>query len=332
VSPALFVLDVGHGNCSIVALDDEAIVVDAARASTLIEFVLEQEISRVATIAVSHSDADHLRGVVGLIAAGVCKVNRILVNPDSSKGSEQWLSLMYELDERERRGEFRVELALLEGESIDFPDPDVAIAVVAPRKRLAGLGPGSTDRDGDAIVSNSVSAVVRVSYRGTGVVLLAGDLDEVGLKHLLETGQDLSARVLVFPHHGGHVSRPSSIERNAAFARELTLAVSPSLVMFSIGRGQHETPRAEIVLAVQNAAPTARISCTQLSENCAAETPTHTLTHLAPYVAAGRARRRCCAGTVRIPLDGAEIEPLALAHEEFIHVAAPTHLCRPTEL
>src|SRR5688500_15145863 len=78
----LFVLDVGHGNCAAIVYGAEAVVIDAARSDALIEFVKGNAIDTISTIAVSHSDADHLRGVVGIVAAGVCKVGRVLVNPD----------------------------------------------------------------------------------------------------------------------------------------------------------------------------------------------------------------------------------------------------------
>jgi beta-lactamase superfamily II metal-dependent hydrolase len=331
MTPELFVLDVGHGNCAILTLNREAIVIDAARTDALIEFVSQNEIQRVSTIAVSHADSDHMRGVLGLIASGVCQVDSVLVNPDASKTSEQWQGLVYELDERSRRGELRFDLSLLEGDEIEFSDPSVMVSVLAPRRRLAGLGPGSIDRDGAPIASNAASAVIRVSYKDAGVVLLPGDLDEIGLRHLLDTGQDLSARVLVFPHHGGHTSKPGSATKNAAFARALVSVVKPSLIIFSIGRGQNATPREEIVTAVQAAAPLARIACTQLSEHCAALLPTEEPTHLARQFAAGRATLKCCAGTTRVPLDGTEVHPLGDAHQRFKEVAAPTRLCGRAE-
>jgi len=93
-------------------------------------------------------------------------------------------------------------------------------------------------------------------------LLLPGDMDWVGLDNLLEACPQPNARVLVFPHHGG---TPHG-GREREFARTHVPGVKPELVLFSIGRGVHNTPRPEIVAGVRAAAPSAHVMCTQLSK------------------------------------------------------------------
>jgi competence protein ComEC len=141
-------------------------------------------------------------------------------------------------------------------------------------------------------------------------------------------GRDLRTPILVFPHHGGNVRSNASVEDNAAFTRRLCEAVQPGTVMFSLGRGRHQTPRPEIIRAVRDSGAGVRIACTQLSEACAEERPpADAFGHLAPLAARGHDYNQCCAGTLRIPLHGG-IEPDADAHEAFKAEYAPTALCR----
>ena len=47
-------------------------------------------------------------------------------------------------------------------------------------------GPGGTDLKGRRLTSNSMSVVARISYQSIPRLLLAGDIDAVGLENLLE--------------------------------------------------------------------------------------------------------------------------------------------------
>ena len=130
-------------------------------------------------------------------------------------------------------------------------------------------GVGGTDAAGRTISSNSISACIRVSHLGRCVAILPGDIDRVGVEDLLAKQVDLRAPVLVYPHHGG---RPSSAAVRASLER-LLRAVSPAVVVFSIGRGRHGTPAPETVMALRDIMPDTRIVCTQLSEHCSAAVP-----------------------------------------------------------
>jgi len=77
------------------------------------------------------------------------------------------------------------------------------VDVLGPGPYLAGKGPGSRYRSGEAITSNTISAVISVTVKGEKLALLPGDIDYIGLKDLKRQSQDLSAPILVYPHHGG---------------------------------------------------------------------------------------------------------------------------------
>lgn len=329
----LTVLDVGHGSCVLLASESELTVIDTGAGATLLEHLRSIGRTALDRVLISHADRDHVGALVGLLADDLFTVREILLNGDAFKGSELWTSINYELDAQERAAKTSVEMGVREGQS--FTSGPFSVDVLAPRLRLVGLGAGSHDREGRRLESNSLSVVCRISVGGQPLALIPGDLDETGLAHLLDQvpGPNLTAPILLFPHHGGHVSRASSVESNTRFATAFTQLVRPSTVVFSIGRGQHGTPRSEIINGIKSVAPDVNILCTQLSRLCAAElaAPGNNM-HMLSAVARGRNKGTSCAGTIVVDRDGGEwrIRPSKEAHHAFISANALTALCRPS--
>lgn len=318
-------LDVGHGNSTVLIAGEESVViVDVGRQSALSEFLLQQGITQIDSIYLSHADADHIGALTGIIATQQVSIGRVFLNGDASKETKTWDDLLYVLDRARKAGLLEASPALVAGETERLPG-DVCLRVLGPSWYLATKGAGSTHRSGGKIQTNSISAVISITVAGATLALLPGDLDGVGLADLMENGTDMRASILVYPHHGG---RPGGSTEPGLYARTLLGAVNPKLVVFSIGRGQYATPNPETVLAIRDTIPDARIVCTQLSQHCAKELPNQPATHLSQVFARGRAGRACCGGTVVVPLDDlAAVLPKATPHGEFIRTNAPTALC-----
>jgi competence protein ComEC len=157
------------------------------------------------------------------------------------------------------------------------------------------------------------------------MVLLAGDVERGCLSLWAEEGVDPAARVLVFPHHGG---KPGD-EEAAGFAVDLTRAVKPEVVVFSIHRSQYELPQPEVVEAVRRHAPGVRVVCTQLSSHCVDPVPDVARTHLSKHTAHGKLVGHCCAGTIVIDLSKEPLEllPIAGQHLRFIQELGGDPLC-----
>lgn len=223
----LCILDVGHGNCTVVdGGDGGAVVVDTATGSALSEFLKEQNIKRIRTIYLSHADEDHIAGLVGLLASNVVQVDRVVVNSDAKKETKVWDDMVYELDSKHRAGHVQFDVGLVSDDGDDLND--IEIRVLAPSRYLVTKGAGGTDRSGRTISSNSMSAVVRVSVSGRHVAVLPGDIDRVGLDDLVQRVDDAAAPVLVYPHHGGRPGRAAV----RPFVEALLDAVAPSVVVF----------------------------------------------------------------------------------------------------
>ena len=319
------ILDVGHGNSAVVTVPGWVAVIDAGPGSALLSFLREQGITAVDEMLISHADEDHIGGLIALLGAGV-RVRRIRLNSDAHQDSDIWRDLAYALDIAQRHGQIDFSPALTVNDNGLFDHQPVRIEILGPSTYLAQRGPGSTDRSGRTITTNSISAVIRVSVDGRRVVLFPGDIDQVGLDELLyDKNLNPHAEVLVFPHHGGRAGHTGV----AVFSEELSQAVKPLVVVFSIGRGRHATPLPEVVAAVRAHAPAARIACTQLSDRCAAALPKNDPTHLNPVFARGRERSHCCAGTIVISESAVvgAVLPGTAEHAAFIKTNAPSALC-----
>lgn len=323
----LSLIDVGHGNAAVMVSDDWVAVIDTGRGSSLIQFLVDHGIDRIDEVLVSHADEDHLGGLVGVLASGEFAVGRVRLNSDALKESRIWNDLAEALDDAQRRGNVDFRPSLTPSDTGQFDHGGVHIEILAPTNYLAMRGPGSDDRQGRKLTTNSVSAVVRVSVDGERLVLFASDIDQIGLDELVHVGTtDLRAAVLVFPHHGG---RPGVSVDPAAFAAQICGMVQPNCVVFSIGRGVHETPNPAVIAAIRHAVTGVRIVCTQLSEHCAADKPKDIPGHLNAAFARGRERRHCCGGTLVVDLENRDaVLPSADAHMAFIKLHAPTALCR----
>ena len=324
--PNLVILDVGHGNCAVLSDGDEAFVVDAACRETLLMYLETRGITQIAAVLISHADADHIAGVMGLLLCPSIKVERIYVNPDSIKKTEIWTDFRYTIAEVRRAKGTVVHTELTTTNSPEFSRKDYRIEVLSPTPEVAMAGVGSVDLEERSLSPNAMSAVIRILSTSGPEALLPGDIDAVGLSNLLRECPQPCARILVFPHHGG-------VPRGAdeyGFARDLCQAVKPSVVVFSIGRGKHDTPRPQIVRGVRAGAPDAYIACTQLSMHCAASLPHGADEHLGDRPSRGRVSNSCCAGSIEFSLGAEPLshEPSAEAHSRFIEMAASSALCR----
>jgi competence protein ComEC len=81
--------------------------------------------------------------------------------------------------------------------------PDMVLEVLHPPAGFSASG------------ENDRSLALRLVWRGRGMALLPADLEGAGLRALLDSGADLSARLLVLPHHGGRSGLTSELVERA---------------------------------------------------------------------------------------------------------------------
>lgn len=320
----LIILDVAHGNCALVKDDDIIYVIDCAPGATLLETLDDLGIENVSYVLLSHADEDHIGGLMSLLLRK--KVEKVYLNGDSVKKSEVWQDMRSALAVARRTGNTRVHSSLTTNESGEFRSNSVNLEILAPHPEDALGGVGGRNIDGKKQYHNTMSAVIRVIHNSHPIALLPGDMDRPSFERIEREGGDLTADVIVFPHHGGR----SGMGDAEKFASELCRAVSPQLVLFSTGRGTKGFPRPEVIKGVRDRAPSAHVCCTQLSQDCASVIPDSDFEHLTIVPAKGKDSKSCCGGSLLIELRGEDTsyDTLVANHSGFIDNHVPSPICR----
>lgn len=323
-SPELIILDVGHGNCALIRDVNDVIIIDCPPGGTLAETLEHLSIKEILHILISHSDADHIGGIIDLLSNEDIKIHNVHINPDAIKKSEIWLDVRFALQDARQRGtKVSSELTTTKTGSLNIGS--VSIEVLAPTPELILGGAGGTDLQKRKLTSNSISAVIGIVQNSHRVAILAGDIDHVGFDNLIQDQKSFSADILIFPHHGGRTGGGDS----KTFAQQVCSLIQPKLIIFSIDRNRFSSnPRAEIIEGLRSSIPNAHILCTQLSQQCAASVPSSKPTHLNILPAKGLISNSCCGGTITIKIDGSNTTYAEMAlHKKFVdQVTSP--ICR----
>lgn len=317
------ILDVGHGNSALLRDGGVVAVIDAPTRGLLLDTLDDLEIDTVQSAFISHADKDHIAGILSLLTSERIKVEQIFVNPDAQRNSKIWRDFLAAVSVAHRKGDCAVRTSLTASEPGTVNVGNVEISVVAPSPTLALMGVGGKDAQGRAVTANSLSAVLKISEGGAPAALLAGDMDEIGLDDAIAHDADLTARLLVFPHHGGLPGGDA-----AAFTGKLYDRVRPDAVLFSNGRNRHDNPRPEIIDATLDAG--CAVACTQLSDRCSARPVEGNRDDLEPFRSSGRLKGDSCAGSMSIELAGGarRVSGAAAQHAGFIDDRVPTPMCR----
>lgn len=325
--PELVIIDVGHGNAAVLHKEGRAIVVDAPSTPTLFEVLDELRITDIDHLLISHSDRDHVAGASRLLlSTAERRVHHGYINPEQGRRTTTYDGLRLAWQDAARSG-MTQHIGLHKDTQIDWEG--VSVSVLHPEGANVLGGPGARTLEGRPQTANTLSAVIKLQAEGQSLCLLTGDLDDVALRSITDAQLDMSANVLVFPHHGGAPGRTDA----AAFAESLTRAVNPALVIISHGRTRFRNPLPSVMQGVRRGGGQAHVACTQLSQNCSVGTAASDA-HLHRLPAGGRASRACCAGTIVLPLeelmDRQHIPHLMQPHRNFVTTEVRAGLCQAT--
>lgn len=325
MSQDISILDIGHGNSTVLHGRNETVIIDCgSHGAGLLQFLEDRKITEIKRVYLSHADQDHIGGLLSLLASEHLKIQEVYLNSDGSKTTKAWNNLITVLHDKSYSQKITFEVAIHD-ELPAINVGEIIVTPMGPSKYLVGKGVGNTDRNNRKITSNSISASFIASYQDKPIVFLSGDIDQISLDEINYTGKNISSQVLIFPHHGGKIEEGNVVD----FTNQLLLATQPKTVIFSIGRNKHSNPRPEIINAIKNNGAKPRIACTQLSGHCGTELPKEHPGHLHAYHAKGKHLRECCGGTYVINLENEITEyPPLNAHQDFIKNSAITALCR----
>lgn len=321
---AVQVLDVGHGNCAIVSSGDKHVVIDSPLGGFLLKALKRMGIKKLCALVVSHSDRDHIAGVLAVLTSPEIAVEKIYVNPDGPKRTKIWGDLLAAL----RTAELEDHTEVINSVTSKVPGRliigDLNLDILGPNASLAIAGVGGQDTSGRRITSNSLSALIKVSGPKGARVLLAGDTDLVGLEPLLDQDVDMESDVLVYPHHGGFAGTP---EFEQEFITKLLGSVKPEKVVFSNGRGMHDNPRPHVIDSVTSAG--CKVACTQLSRRCCSEPKEMPQDHTNVDISKGSLTGTSCAGTMFFDLSTKinSLQASEAEHATFVRKNVPSPLC-----
>lgn len=321
--PYVAIIDVGHGNSSVIVHSNTCFVVDCGLGPTILSFLKQEDVYEIQNVFLSHSDQDHIGGLIGLISSNEFKIHNVYVIADATKSTDLWDDILYSLSHSGVSGGTKLHVGISNTQE-PFSCGSITLRVVSPTPYLAAKSPGSVTNSGDRVTSNSVSASFHIEWAGKSIAYLAGDIDHISIKQIIEHHLSIESSLLVFPHHGGKCGDSNVV----AFTKTISNMSKAQIVLFSIGRNRHNNPRSDVIQTLRMMIPDVRIACTQLSKSCATILPKNNHSHLLSFFAKGKTTNECCAGTFIIKL-GNEVEylPKRGPHNEFILKSAPTALC-----
>lgn len=207
-------LDVGHGDSSVIYLNsghsenENVVIVDIVDSDKLLTELTSHKIKVVDLIIISHSDADHCRGVNDFLekymAVGIVK--NICFNLDkrqSTKTMKLILKKFIEIYQKQR-------ITLLMGQNDTSVQKRELIS--NDKSKLFLIYPNVAEST-EAYLKNDTNntSIVCLLENDVCNVLFSGDLEGSGWEKLLERMPELKCEVLKMPHHGAFYDEKSGI-------------------------------------------------------------------------------------------------------------------------
>ncbi|HHX8313859.1 TPA: ComEC/Rec2 family competence protein [Vibrio diabolicus] len=313
----LTILDIGHGNSTLIHSSDSAVLIDSANGAHVQNILVEKNIVTVDSIIISHSDSDHIGGAVAILLDENITVKKVLLNSDSAKKTKIWEEFLQALTiAREEKGTKVVASIDKDSENLRFSNFE--LEVLSPNPVDGLTGPGTKSVKGNKLDANSMSVVLRLVHQGEKIALITGDMDANSLIFLKSEVESLGAKILIFPHHGGLPNNSDPM----AFSKELCDLVSPELIVFSNSRSKHNNPRNEIIEGIKKSSCKAVIACTQLSKDCCKDESRLSSEHLiATFPSVGKSKHHSCAGTLTFVLNGVDTDIAAVLSQHANYIS-----------
>lgn len=214
--------DVGCADCALVTYGDFHIMIDlGGNNATVINYLKDYHISRIDLLVATHSDSDHISGMIDLI--------------EDVYVSEFWCS-EYELSLDKKSFAFNNILKNLTDSGTTVKAVDTSDSLNYQDLSLQVLSP-TLEYDDD----NDNSLVIKATYKETSF-LFTGDISKKVEKELINSNTDLSADVIKISHHGS----------KTASTVDFLQAVNPSLAVISIGYNTYSLPSNEVIDRLNN--------------------------------------------------------------------------------
>ena len=293
MSSAVHFLNVGQAHAMVAVNEDSALVVDCPRGGVKsASAVLRQQRYAQFDVVVTHLDLDHCGGIRDLLRSFGNSSTTLYLNPVGRHSPRN----------RPRvRAVIRSILSELNYIGASAEHAFAGKTGSTGAMNWSVLAPSYLLVLGAALLGGSVnrSSIVLMLEVGGYKFLIPGDIDDVAAGKLLSSGAQLSADVLLLPHHGARLARIG----------RLLAAVNPRFVVVSAGRRETH-PHITTLRAA--AAHNCRLMCTQVTHHC----------HPDPL------EPKHCAGSIAFDLSGGSlsVDPSPATHRSRINQLA-TPVC-----
>ncbi len=229
-------LDVGHGDSSVIYLDsgqsetENVVIIDVVDSDKLMTELKIHEVKVVDLIIISHSDADHCRGVNDFLEKflEVGSVKNICFNLDKSqptKTMKLFLKKFIEIHQKHR-------ITLMAGQNSTSVTKKELFS--NERSKLFLIYPNVAEST-EAYLKNNINnaSIVCLLENDVCNILFSGDLEEGGWAKLLSRMPELRCDVLKMPHHGAFYDG-----KNGMGLKEILEILNPKRVIISSGNNQ----------------------------------------------------------------------------------------------
>ncbi|MDI6601456.1 MAG: DNA internalization-related competence protein ComEC/Rec2 [Thermoanaerobacteraceae bacterium] len=218
-------IDVGQGDSSLIRHGRTKILVDAGGSvkskgsdfdvgeDVLIPFLLSNHVTSIDVVFVSHTDNDHMGGLLPLIEK--MKVKHIFLGEEPENNA-----LFNRLKETARSKNIPISY-LKRGDRVSLGKINIQV-----------LNPSENKED-----VNNTSLVFKLSYKDADV-LYTGDIEMKGEADMLKSDMDLDADILKVAHHGSSTSS----------TRVFLDKVKPAVSIISVGKNNYGHPDDEVLL------------------------------------------------------------------------------------
>ena len=180
-------VEVGHGTCHIIQHGSYTMMIDGGSKSnlnigtnTILPTIRKLLITSIDTLVITHSDLDHIAGVVDVLNS--LRVSRVLIAKQAMEHQTEPLSVVLHTA-------FALGVPVTEGfAGWDELSGDLHMSIVSPKSNEPFRS------------SNAASIVLMMRAYGK-VVLFTGDIDE---QKIIEIGESIQSQVdlIELPHHG----------------------------------------------------------------------------------------------------------------------------------
>jgi competence protein ComEC len=258
--------DVGQGDCSVVRLPDEnLIIIDVGPVgSPLVDWLNERKPQlSIELIVLTHNDYDHAGALTSIVKEHGERIKGIRMLQDRDRNSSTFLKIFRAAVDGHNRNLYSLERLETGARLWSHEETNTRLTVLHP----------SFVQNVQATKPNDTSAVILLSVGERALIVWPGDLEIRNTANILN---GVRPDILFGPHHGGPSDYPTKAMRSKSLLqipsrmadiREAVTSISPSRSFISVGtRNHHHHPRPGFLKLLANSGT--KISCSEITNCC----------------------------------------------------------------